>query len=86
MKRLIQEDDLTLLKIIEYNNIPSYKEIIFFVFMIVLYNSGYARWLFWTLIGIFVFLSINYLVEARNDKTMRAIVRKELERSRIIKR
>ena len=54
-KKLSQEDDLTLFRAYEnFGSCPSIREICFFIFMIVLYYSGYVRWFFWTLLIFYI--------------------------------
>jgi len=54
-KKLSQEDDLTLWdKYYRFSSFLSYREMAFFIFMAVLYYSGYARWLFWFLLIIVI--------------------------------
>ena len=44
---------------------PSFKEIIFWAFMIALYYTGYARWFFWLIFIIHVLAIISFLIEKR---------------------
>ena len=78
MKTIKQEDGLILLK--EYDRImnclPSYKEMIFTIFMIVLYYSGYCRWLFWIFIGLMIAEFFISLDEISTSK----IIKKEIKR------
>jgi len=58
-KKLSEEDDLTLFREYEsFGSCPSIRAVCFFIFMIVLYYSGYARWFFWTLL---IFCIISFI-------------------------
>jgi len=86
MKKLSQEDDLTLLNQLSKSSvgIPSYMEILFFSFMIILYYSGYARWFFWVLIIGMIIAGIDYMVSYSHHKTKEMIIKDELRRRGII--
>jgi len=62
-KKIKEESDLTLLK--EYHNsigmVPSIREIVFIAFMLIFYNTGQFRWLFWVLIGVFL-LGVSFVI------------------------
>ena len=55
-KRISEESDVTLFNEYSRQNpvFPSYKELIFFTFMAILYYSNYARWAFWGILIIFI--------------------------------
>ncbi len=83
MKKLKDEDDLTLINLIQsYSIMPIPREILFFIFMIILYYSGYARWLFWVIIAMFIFMSFSYM---RDKNRKDAIIERELEKRGICK-
>ena len=81
MKKLSQEDDLTIIK--EYAKVGSgsgldLMDIITFTFLIVLYYSGYARWFFWFLI---VTLTLYLLIIAFDGvNTRHKILQEEMKR------
>ena len=78
-KKLSQEDDITLFR--EYENFgscPSIREICFFIFMIVLYYSGYVRWLFWVLLIIFLINLLRFCLDGLPLYSL--LLRKELKR------
>ncbi len=77
-KKLSEEDDITIWE--KYNrsisSVPGYREMTFFVFMIVLYYSQYARWLFWALLILFIIGALLYIVD--EVKTYQMVLKKEL--------
>jgi len=78
-KKLSEEDDITLFR--EYDNFgscPSIRSICFYIFMIVLYYSGYARWFFWTLLIICILCLIAYLFDG--IPSYLRLLKKELKR------
>jgi len=78
-KKLSEEDDLTLFR--EYECLQgfiSYKSMIFYIFLLVLYYSGYARWFFWTLLILYLLCFIAYLFDG--VPSYLNILKKELKR------
>jgi len=77
-KKINEESDLTLLT--EYNKYTGIKfsigSTLWMTFMLVLFYTGYARWLFWVLISL---VSIVILIDSF-DKVLpvKAVIRKEL--------
>ena len=85
MKTLKQEDDLVLVGEWQGNLIPTYREMLFFIFMIVLYNSGYARGVFWSIITVVGILSIQYIIRSYRHQTKFKLIEDELKRREVIK-
>ena len=79
-KGISEESDLVLFN--EYGKqhtlCPSYRELVFIAFMIVLYYSNYVRWVFWTLAVLFVIGSIFYIFDSIHPYSR--ILKKELKR------
>ena len=84
MKTIRDEDDLTLLREIDYNIVPSHRELLTLTFLIVLYYSGYGRMVFWIVCFSIIFISTIYFLESIHHKTKHSIVREELTRRKII--
>jgi len=76
-KSLQEESDLTLFSLQDSCMNISISELLFIVFMIVLYYSNYARGLFWFIAIVYILRGIQYLFDGLPTKHSQ--VRKELK-------